>query len=89
MCPKSDINGLGNMESKTICKSFTILHQNCGSIRNKLLALDGIIEMYKPNILVITETWLNKSEVDNIRIKCYTHVSHFVRKRRTVTGINI
>lgn len=44
---------------------FNILNVNCRSVVNKVTELEGILLTHSPDIVILTETWLNDSIKDN------------------------
>ena len=65
---------------KTSTDEFTILNINCRSILNKAEELMHILKELKPDIVCLTETWLDKSTPENNFIPDGYHI---IRKDRT------
>lgn len=65
------------------------MHQNCGSVGNKVLALQGVVETYTPHVLILSETWLSSDNVKNLVVNGYTHANYYVRKNRIHGGVSI
>lgn len=63
-------------------KTINILHQNIQCIRNKILELEIFITSLEnsPDLLCLTEHWLNKDEVDLIKIENYQLISCYTRE---------
>lgn len=66
--PTTDIKKLKQSEMPTsnqnlikLCSDFLILHYNCRSIMNKIEELWNICSKLKPEIICLTETWLDES----------------------------
>ena len=62
------------------------MHFNCRSINNKLDDIHDILDKAKPNILVLTETWLDDSfPKGTLSFKGYKHFrkdrSHEVKQK--------
>ena len=56
-------------------KNFSLLHINCRSILNKLHDINLITQSVKPNVLGVTETWLQEAQTGLISLPDYNFVS--------------
>ncbi|KAG8304546.1 hypothetical protein J6590_091433, partial [Homalodisca vitripennis] len=72
------------------CKTqFTILHQNTDRIANKIDRMNSLLEIQKPDVLIVTEHSKNKETLLNTRLIGYTLISDYSRKQHLKGGVAI
>lgn len=66
-----------------------ILHLNIQCVRNKTQELEVFLKENKYKILCLNEHWLNKNELETIKILDYRAISGFCRTERKHGGVSI
>ena len=86
LCKYHDLTSYNNLSLKHR-NHLKILHMNARNITNKFDSLMAFLSSLaiKPNVLCISETWLNKSNKDLYNLQGYTPY-HMVRNTDTGGG---
>nr|CAI5851012.1 unnamed protein product [Callosobruchus analis] len=56
------------MQNKIACR-IRVPHINVRSLRNKIDEVEAFIEDENISVLIVTEHWLNKQEIDYVQLK--------------------
>ncbi|KAK9685142.1 hypothetical protein QE152_g38270 [Popillia japonica] len=71
-------------------KANTVIDNiNIQSLSNKIDAVEFYLNDVQPDFMLVTEHWLSKAKVDQIKFKGYTVATDFCRQRHIHGGVLI